>query len=34
MAQGAAAADSLLVVSSNAGTPFHEIAATGVTWWL
>ncbi len=34
MAQGAAATDSLLVVSSNAGTPFHEIAATGVTWWL
>ena len=34
MARAAAGAGSLLVVSSNAGTPFHEIAATGVRWWL
>lgn len=34
MARAAAATDTLLVVSSNAGTPFSEIAATGVTWWL
>ena len=25
---------SLMVVSSNAGTPFAEIGATGVRWWL
>ena len=24
----------MLVVSSNAGTPFSEIGATGVRWWL
>ena len=29
-----AAAGSVLVVSSNAGTPFSEIGATGVRWWL
>ncbi|WP_114906095.1 alpha-hydroxy acid oxidase [Ornithinimicrobium murale] len=27
-------AGSLMVVSSNAGTPFVEIGATGVAWWL
>ena len=34
MARGVAAAGSLLVVSSNAGTPFADIASTGVDWWL
>ena len=24
----------VLVVSSNAGTPFADIGATGVRWWL
>ncbi|WP_028651583.1 alpha-hydroxy acid oxidase [Nocardioides halotolerans] len=34
MARACAAAGSVLVVSSNAGTPFAEIGATGVRWWL
>ena len=34
MARACAAAGSLLVVSSNAGTSFADIAATGVDWWL
>ncbi|HLN78769.1 MAG TPA: alpha-hydroxy acid oxidase [Nocardioidaceae bacterium] len=34
MAHAAAASDTLMVVSSNAGTTFREIADTGVTWWL
>jgi 4-hydroxymandelate oxidase len=34
MARATAEAGSLMVVSSNAGTPFAEIAATGVRWWL
>lgn len=34
MARACAAAGSLLVVSSNAGTRFEEIGATGVGWWL
>ena len=34
MARATAAAGGLMVVSSNAGTRFEEIAATGVTWWL
>lgn len=34
MARAAKEAGSLLVVSSNAGSTFEEIAATGVTWWL
>lgn len=34
MAQATASAGSLMVVSSNAGTRFSEIAATGVRWWL
>jgi 4-hydroxymandelate oxidase len=34
MARATAAAGSVLVVSSNAGTPFAEIGATGVHWWL
>lgn len=34
MARGVAAAGSLLVVPTNAGSTFEEIAATGVTWWL
>ena len=34
MARAAAAAGTLLVVSSNAGAPFAEIGATGVSWWL
>ncbi len=34
MARAVAAADGLLVVSSNAGTPFAEIGATGVRWWV
>jgi 4-hydroxymandelate oxidase len=34
MARATAAAGSLMVVSSNAGTPFADIGATGVHWWL
>ena len=34
MAQGCAAAGSLMVVSTNAGSTFDDIAATGVSWWL
>lgn len=34
MARATAAAGSLLVVSSNAGTRFAEIGETGVRWWL
>ncbi len=34
MARAAAQAGSLLVVSSNVGTPFADLAATGVHWWL
>ncbi|WP_134768582.1 alpha-hydroxy acid oxidase [Nocardioides sp. 1609] len=34
MARAVAASDGVLVVSSNAGTPFAEIGATGVAWWV
>jgi 4-hydroxymandelate oxidase len=34
MARAVARADSLMVLSSNAGATFEEIAATGVAWWL
>jgi 4-hydroxymandelate oxidase len=34
MARACAAAGSLLVVSSNAGTPFADLGGTGVRWWL
>ncbi|HZJ06315.1 MAG TPA: alpha-hydroxy acid oxidase [Nocardioidaceae bacterium] len=34
MARAVAQAGSLLVVSSNSGSTFEEIAATGVRWWL
>lgn len=34
MARAAAATGSLMVLSSNAGTTFEEIAGTGVSWWL
>ncbi len=34
MASATRDAGSLLVVSSNAGTSFAEIGATGVAWWL
>ncbi len=34
MARAVAEAGSLLVVSSNSGSTFADIAATGVTWWL
>lgn len=34
MARAAADAGTVVVVSSNAGTPFAEIAATGAHWWL
>ena len=34
MARATAAAGSLMVVSSNAGTSFADIGATGVRWWL
>lgn len=34
MARAAAAAGVPMVVSSNAGSTFADIAATGVTWWL
>jgi 4-hydroxymandelate oxidase len=33
-AAAAAAAGRLMVVSSNAGSTFNDIAATGVSWWL
>jgi 4-hydroxymandelate oxidase len=33
-ARGAEAAGALMVVSSNAGSTFEDIAATGVHWWL
>jgi len=33
-ARATAEAGALMVVSSNAGTPFAEIAGTGVRWWL
>ena len=33
-ARAVKAAGSLLVLSSNAGTPFAEIGDTGVPWWL
>ncbi len=33
-ARAAAAMGSLMVVSSNAGTPFSAIGETGVPWWL
>jgi 4-hydroxymandelate oxidase len=33
-ARAAAAAGSLMVVSSNSGSAFEDIAATGVQWWL
>ena len=32
LARAAAASDTLLVVSSNAGSTFEEISATGVSW--
>lgn len=34
MARATAAAGAVMVVSSNAGTSFAEIGATGVRWWL
>lgn len=34
VARAAAAEGSLMVVSSNAGTAFAEIGATGVAWWV
>jgi len=34
MARAAAEAGALMVVSSNAGSAFEDIAATGVDWWL
>ncbi|QIX27536.1 alpha-hydroxy-acid oxidizing protein [Nocardioides sp. JQ2195] len=34
MARAAADAGSVMVVSSNAGSTFVDIAGTGVTWWL
>ncbi|WP_300406638.1 alpha-hydroxy acid oxidase [Nocardioides sp.] len=34
MAQAAAEAGSLVVVSSNAGTRFEELGTTGAAWWL
>ncbi len=34
MGRGVAEAGSLMVVSSNAGSTFAEIGATGVPWWL
>lgn len=33
-ARASAAAGAVMVVSSNAGSTFDDIAATGVTWWL
>src|SRR5262245_59661520 len=34
MANGVGAANSIIGVSSNAGTRFAELGATGVPWWL
>ncbi|MGZ4436756.1 MAG: alpha-hydroxy acid oxidase [Nocardioides sp.] len=34
MARAVAAAGALMVVSSNAGSTFEDIGATGVPWWL
>lgn len=34
VARASAAAGAVMVVSSNAGSTFADIAATGVTWWL
>ena len=34
MARACAASGSVMVVSSNAGSSFADIAATGVDWWL
>lgn len=34
MARAAAASDTLMVLPSNAGTTFEEVAGTGVAWWL
>lgn len=34
MARAAAQSESLLVLSSNAGSTFEDVADTGVTWWL
>ena len=34
VARATARAGGLMVVSSNAGTAFEDIAATGVHWWL
>ena len=34
MARATAAAGAVMVVSSNAGTSFADIGATGVRWWL
>lgn len=34
MARAAAEAGTVMVLSSNAGSTFEEIAETGVTWWL
>ncbi|WP_121258951.1 alpha-hydroxy acid oxidase [Nocardioides ferulae] len=34
MARATAAAGGVMVVSSNAGTPFEQIGETGVRWWL
>lgn len=34
MARAVAAAGSLLVLSSNAGSSFDDVAGTGVAWWL
>ena len=33
-ARGAAAAGSLMAVSTNSGTTFEQIGATGAAWWL
>jgi 4-hydroxymandelate oxidase len=34
MARAVARSDSLLVLSSNSGSTFEQVAATGVRWWL
>ena len=34
MARAVARSGSLMVLSSNAGSTFEEVAATGVAWWL
>lgn len=34
MARAAASSDSLMVVSSNAGTTFSKLGQTGAPWWL